>query len=105
MEGAGKDIFREWKALCDAGAFKGHHYAPHNPNGAAGGGKTIGPVSSDLRAVGHRHDESALGFVLYKLGLCYWYAECNKWYYKNHGFFAHETPATGCICHSNNMIV
>jgi hypothetical protein len=105
MEDFGKDIFREWKLLCERGAFKGHHYAPHNPNRAAGGGKTIGHVSADKRVVGHRHDESALGFVLYKLGLTYWYTEGNRWYYHNHGFFAHETPTTGCICHINNMIV
>lgn len=101
MKGIGGDIWREWKKLCEAGAFMGHHHAPGR--GSAGGGKTVGKVSEDPRVSGHRHDESAIGYVLYKLGLTYWYAEGDRWYFPNRGLFAHETPDTGLIAHINTM--
>lgn len=103
MKGIGKDIFAEWKKLCEAGAFKGHHHAPGR--GSEGGGKTVGKVSDDPRVSGHRHDESALGFVLHKLGLTYWYEEGKRWTYHNRGLFAHETPDTGVVAHINTMRV
>ena len=65
----GKEIWRMWEELYDAGTFDGPHTnvngAPHTPHGH----KTQGHCSTDPRCHGHRHDEAALSFILWKMGL------------------------------------
>src|SRR6185369_76530 len=65
----GKEIWRLWQELYDKGAFNGPHQNIIGGHTGAWGNKTTGECSKDPRCHGHRHDESALSFVLYKLGL------------------------------------
>jgi hypothetical protein len=64
----GAAIWSEWNRTYIAGAWDGPHKAAHGPI-RAWGNKTEGFCSPDKRVEGHRHDESALSFVLWKLGL------------------------------------
>lgn len=69
-EPEGWEIWRSYKALCDLGAFTGaHQNQPGAPITEWGGGKLKGHVSNDPAVGGHRHDESALSFALWNLGL------------------------------------
>ena len=67
----GSTIWREWMYLWLSGAFSGPHFNepgygwPWKPEGA----KWRGHCSFDERCQGHRHDEAAMSFVLWKLGL------------------------------------
>jgi hypothetical protein len=65
----GSRIWNEWDRLYKRGAFKGAHenipVYPWQEHGA----KWRGHCSKDPRCQGHRHDESAMSFVLWKLGL------------------------------------
>lgn len=64
----GAKIWDEWQALYESGSFDGpHQNAPGEP--CAWGYKLQSNCSDDPRCEGHRHDESALSFILYKLGL------------------------------------
>ena len=66
---AGKEIWYQWDRLYKRGAFKGaHENAPLYP-WEDHGAKWRGHCSMDKRCEGHRHDESAMSFVLWKLGL------------------------------------
>lgn len=73
----GSLIWPKWKALHQAGAFNGPHYNALPPltewlKGGSWepmGAKWKGRCSDDPRCEGHRHDESALAFVLDQLGL------------------------------------
>lgn len=66
----GGQVWQGYKALCEAGAFNGAH---QNIPGAVvthwGGGKWKGHVSDDPAVGGHRHDETALAYTLWSLGL------------------------------------
>jgi hypothetical protein len=63
----GHEIFRRWKLL--RRTFNGAHYnRPGEPQKVMGD-KLTGHVSWDASVEGHRHDEAALSFVLWKLGL------------------------------------
>jgi hypothetical protein len=64
----GREIWAEWNRLYIAGAFDGPHKATGGPI-RAWGDKTEGFCSDDKGVQGHRHDEAALSFVLWKLGL------------------------------------
>ena len=65
----GKEIWRLWQDLYNRGAFDGPHQNIIGGQTRAWGNKITGECSKDPRCQGHRHDESALSFVLYKLGL------------------------------------
>lgn len=66
----GMQLWTGWKDLYERGAFDGAHFAvmgaPISPCGPV---KFQGHVSADFTVRGHRHDESALSFVLYALRL------------------------------------
>lgn len=65
----GRHIWDLWHAAYDLGAFQGPH---RNVPGAAlhpWGHKLAGHCSDDPRCMGHRHDESALSAILYRLGM------------------------------------
>lgn len=65
----GSQIWNAWDELYKRGAFFGAHenipVYPWEEHGA----KWRGHCSMDKRCEGHRHDESAMSFVLWKLGL------------------------------------
>lgn len=64
----GLAIWREWKEYRDS--FNGPHYnEPGLHEWRKSGYKWYGHCSDDPRCEGHRHDEAALSFVLWKLGL------------------------------------
>lgn len=66
----GSQIWHRYKALCEAGAFNGaHKNEPGKPIVHWGGGKWRGHVSDDPAVGGHRHDETALAYTLWSLGL------------------------------------
>jgi hypothetical protein len=67
----GKAIWRDWETCHLLGAFNGPHF---NQRGwpmswIEHGAKWRGHCSFDPRCEGHRHDEAAMSFVLWKLGL------------------------------------
>jgi hypothetical protein len=64
----GLGIWKEWNRLYIAGSFDGPHKATTGPI-KVWGNKTEGFVSTDKAVQGHRHDEAALSFALWKLGL------------------------------------
>ncbi len=64
----GNNIWTAWQALYNAGAFDGPHRNYRGPR-APWGYKLEGDCSPDPRCEGHRHDESALSFILYRMGL------------------------------------
>jgi len=87
----GAAIWKGWQDLYERGAFNGHH---NNVPGSsretpAASMKTSGHVSFDPRVRGHRHDESALAFVLHSLGLKP----------QNRGFLTLESKQTGFLRH------
>ena len=57
---AGQDIWREWKMSERAGVFAGPHFNQSGEFGLKWGAK----CSDDPRCQGHRHDESALSWIL-----------------------------------------
>lgn len=64
----GRNIWERWQALI--GTFPGPHYnRPGLAEMEQHGMKWRGHCSNDPRCEGHRHDESALSFVLHSLGL------------------------------------
>jgi len=63
-----KEIWRMWKELYEKGTFDGPHQNIVGGQAGPWGNKLTGECSKDPRCQGHRHDESALSFVLYKLG-------------------------------------
>ena len=66
----GLKIWERWRELYAAGAFRGPHYNESCVDPwVARGLKWAGHCSNDPRCEGHRHDESALSFVLHELGL------------------------------------
>ena len=64
----GAAVWAEWNHLYIAGAFDGPHKAANGPI-IPWGNKTAGFCSRDSAVQGHRHDEAALSFALWKLGL------------------------------------
>jgi len=63
-------LWTGWKDLYERGAFNGCHRAVMGAeSGIWGGAKLQGHVSSDPTVQGHRHDESALSFLLYAMDL------------------------------------
>ena len=66
----GSQIWSQWESLYERGAFDGPHLnAPHWPQPGPWGYKIAGDCSHDPRCCGHRHDEAALSFILYSMGL------------------------------------
>ncbi len=63
----GQEILRRWKLL--AHTFPGNYYNVPGEVQKPLGAKTTGHASFDPRCEGHRHDESALSFVLWDMGL------------------------------------
>lgn len=63
----GAALWRGWEDTYERGAFDGNHFAHEKQE--RWGQKFAGPVSDDPRVRGHRHDESALSWVLWSLGL------------------------------------
>ncbi len=65
----GEEIFKRWVKSYYAGTFDGPHLndplSPTRPWGQ----KLAGHCSTDPRCQGHRHDESALSFILWEMGL------------------------------------
>jgi hypothetical protein len=69
MSDPGKQIWQSWRGLETLGVFAGaHENIPHAPFGNHGL-KWVGHCSADPRCKGHRHDESALSFILSLLKL------------------------------------
>lgn len=65
----GTRVWREWERLYSWGTFDGCHVnLPGQPR-QPWGQKWQGHVSHDPKVQGHRHDESALSYVLWSLGL------------------------------------
>lgn len=65
----GRAIWDGWEALYRAGSFNGpHRNLPGQPT-EPWGQKWAGHCSDDPGVQGHRHDESALSYVLWKNGL------------------------------------
>lgn len=67
--GTGAEVFRLWCDLYQRGAFNGPHRNDPGEPMQPWGNKFSGHCSDDPRCEGHRHDEAALSFVLYSLGL------------------------------------
>jgi len=65
----GREIWDTWERLCATGCFDGPHYNAPNKIMEPLGQKIKGWCSNDPRCEGHRHDEAALSFILWKLGL------------------------------------
>ncbi len=65
----GKLLWQFWGELYRAGAFNGPHVNLPGVPMRPWGNKWEGHVSDDPAVQGHRHDESALSYVLYGLGL------------------------------------
>ena len=63
----GRQIFTMWREL--AHTFPGNYYNVPGEAQKPLGAKTTGHASFDPRCEGHRHDESALSFVLWQMGL------------------------------------
>ncbi len=63
----GREILKRWKAL--AHTFPGNYYNVPGEEQKPLGAKTTGHASYDPRCEGHRHDESALSFVLWQMGI------------------------------------
>lgn len=61
------EMFERWKALADS--FAGPHFNIPGQTPVQRGNKYDGHVSFDEGVQGHRHDESALSFVLWKMGI------------------------------------
>ena len=68
---AGAAIWLNWLHIYRQGAFSGPHFneAGYGWPWREDGAKWRGHCSFDTRCQGHRHDESAMSFVLWKLGL------------------------------------
>lgn len=64
----GNEIWQQWRILYASGSFEGAHTNVMNSPLVPHGHKTMGHCSSDSRCIGHRHDEAALSFILWKLG-------------------------------------
>lgn len=70
----GREVWAAWERLYERGAFEGPHFnsaregLPFYTERPVGN-KWAGLCSNDPRCEGHRHDESALSFVLHSLGL------------------------------------
>ncbi len=64
----GNRIYQRWCELFRQGTFDGPHL---NQPGTwePWGNKFAGPCSSDPRCTGHRHDEAALSYILWEMGL------------------------------------
>lgn len=83
----GLSILNRWRHWMDAGTFEGaHRNIPFEPL-REWGNKWEGHCSADLRVQGHRHDESALSYVLHERGLRP----------EHLGFLSDTTPETGFI--------
>jgi hypothetical protein len=65
----GCSIWQGWKDLYGRGTFDGPHINKPGEPMQPWGQKWQGHVSHDPNVFGHRHDEAALSFVLYRLGL------------------------------------
>ena len=65
----GGNIWYRWGSLHAQGAFRGPHFNQPSVGIVESGGKWSGWCSDDPRCEGHRHDESALSYVLHSLGL------------------------------------
>lgn len=63
----GRKVVLQWRALADT--FAGAHYNRPGEEIKPMGNKTTGHCSNDPRVEGHRHDEAALSFALWSLGL------------------------------------
>jgi len=64
----GNRIYRRWCELYDEGTFDGPHENA-DVDTEAWGNKLRGRCSTDQRCQGHRHDESALSYILFEMGL------------------------------------
>src|SRR6185369_4818723 len=65
----GDQIWTHWKDLYEKGAFDGPHQHVYGMSPGPWGDKLQAHCSEDARCLGHRHDESALSFILYDMGL------------------------------------
>lgn len=65
----GQTIWRRWKELYEKGSFNGPHRNVPGGEMKPWGHKYAGHVSSDPSVLGHRHDESALSFIVYDMGM------------------------------------
>lgn len=64
----GNEIYNRWLVLYEAGSFDGPHQNRPGPI-IPWGQKLQGECSMDPRCEGHRHDEAALSYILWKMGL------------------------------------
>lgn len=64
-----KAIFKSWKSFYERGTFNGCHVNNPGQPRKPWGQKWQGHVSHDPEVQGHRHDESALSFILWSMGL------------------------------------
>lgn len=64
-----KEIWRQWQNFYERGAFDGPHQNVIGGQSGAWGQKLTGQCSTDPRCLGHRHDESAMSYILHNLGL------------------------------------
>lgn len=69
MQRVGRQIWDQWYRLYRFGAFNGPHYQGENECPIWSGHKSTAFCSADPRCEGHRHDESALSFVLHTMGI------------------------------------
>lgn len=65
----GRAIWEGWQEMYELGSFDGPHKNIPGAPMTAWGNKWEGHVSDDPEVQGHRHDESALSFVLHRVGL------------------------------------
>ncbi len=65
----GAAIWAGWQRMYEAGAFNGPHRHLHSEPFTAWGSKFTGHCSDAPGVEGHRHDEAALSFVLWEMGL------------------------------------
>jgi len=63
------EIWERWCALYRRGTFNGPHINAPGQQMRVLGNKSEGHCSNDPLILGHRHDEAALSFVLYCMGL------------------------------------
>ncbi len=65
----GAKIWERWKGLYHTGAFDGPHQHMNGRPMEAWGDKLQAHCSDDPRCFGHRHDEAALSWLLWDMGL------------------------------------
>ncbi len=65
----GAKIWADWQELYERGSFDGPHQNTPGRGAHPWGYKLAAECSTDPRCQGHRHDESALSFILHRMGL------------------------------------